>query len=165
MLKSYFAAVGASCGVALGLNSLVPRLRGLSTSTKLTLTRLVPFAAVATAGALNVFLMRSEEIRRGIDVFPVLSADDRERLEAAGEKVRSLGKSRVAATLGVGETALSRVINATPIMVLPPLLLVRLQKTEWLKHRPRLVLPVNLGKSSYFRMHTLVLAASDWILG
>jgi len=47
--------------------------------------------------------------------------------------------------LAVGETALSRVFNATPIMVLPPLILVRLQQQQWLRTRPRLVLPVNLG--------------------
>ena len=35
------------------------------------LGRLVPFAAAASAGALNVFLMRGEEIRRGIDIYPV----------------------------------------------------------------------------------------------
>ncbi|KAI7150741.1 hypothetical protein KC352_g28705, partial [Hortaea werneckii] len=55
------------------------------------------------------------------------------------------GKSKKAATLAVGETAVSRVLNATPIMVLPPLILVRLQQKDWLKQRPRLVLPLNLG--------------------
>jgi hypothetical protein len=30
-------------------------------------------------------------------------------------------------------------------MVLPPLILVRLEKMDWLKQRPRLMLPVNLG--------------------
>lgn len=67
-------------------------------------------------------------------------------METGDLEVKPLGKSRKAATLAVGETALSRVLNATPIMVLPPLVLVRLQKTEWLKQRPRLVTPVNLGE-------------------
>lgn len=62
-----------------------------------------------------------------------------------GKEVASLGRSRKAAVLAVGETAISRVLNATPIMVIPPLVLVRLQKTEWLKQRPRMVLPINLG--------------------
>lgn len=95
----------------------------------------MPFAAVASAGALNVFLMRGEEIRKGIDVFPT-------GVEGPQE---SLGKSKKAATIAVGETALSRVLNSSPIMVLPPLVLVRLQKMDWLKRSPRLVLPVNLG--------------------
>ena len=147
MAQSYFLAVGASCSVALGLNALVPRLKRVSPSTKLILTRLVPFAAVATAGALNVFLMRGEEIRKGIDVYPILSDDDKAKLAAEGksETVESLGKSKKAATLAVSETAISRVLNSSPIMVIPPLVLVRLQKQEWLKRNPRLTLPVNLG--------------------
>jgi sideroflexin-5 len=130
-------AVGASCSVAVGLNSLVPRLTRLSPSTRLVLGRLVPFAAVASAGALNVFLMRGEEMRTGIDVYPVGSSGD--------EKAASLGRSKTAATIAVGETALSRVLNSSPIMVIPPLVLVRLQRTNWLKQRPQLTTPVNLG--------------------
>lgn len=145
MVQSYFLAVGASCGVALGLNSLVPRLKGLSPGSRMLLTRLVPFAAVASAGALNVFLMRGEEIRKGIDVFPTETEAERQKREESGQDLQSLGKSKKAATLAVGETAISRVLNATPIMVLPPLILVRLQKTEWMKQRPRMVTPVNLG--------------------
>jgi len=30
-------------------------------------------------------------------------------------------------------------------MAIPPLILVRLQKMDWLKQRPRMVLPTNLG--------------------
>ncbi|MCJ1361991.1 hypothetical protein MMC16_001092 [Acarospora aff. strigata] len=145
LVKSYFLAVSASCSVALGLNAVVPRLKRLSPNARTVLTRLVPFAAVASAGALNVFLMRGEEIRQGIDVFPVLSEEVRAQKERDGTDVQSLGKSRKAATLAVAETALSRVLNATPIMVLPPLILVKLQQTEWLKRRPRMTLPVNLG--------------------
>ncbi|CZS93570.1 hypothetical protein WAI453_001107 [Rhynchosporium graminicola] len=146
--QSYFLAVGASCSVALGLNALVPRLKKVSPATKTILTRLVPFAAVASAGALNVFLMRGEEIRLGIDVYPVLSDSDKARLAKEGKSesaVASLGKSKKAATLAVSETALSRVLNSSPIMVIPPLVLVRLQKQEWLKKNPRLTMPVNVG--------------------
>ena len=109
------------------------------------LQRLVPFAAVASAGALNVFLMRGEEIRKGIDVYPLLSEEEKSRKGEDGVETKSLGKSKKAATLAVGETALSRVLNSTPIMVLPPLILVRLQQMEWLRRHPRLTLPVNLG--------------------
>ncbi|KAH8794025.1 sideroflexin-5 [Hyaloscypha finlandica] len=146
--QSYFLAVGASCSVALGLNALVPRLKRVAPATKIILSRLVPFAAVASAGALNVFLMRGEEIRQGIDVYPVLSESDKAKLAEEGKSessVQSLGKSKKAATLAVSETALSRVLNSSPIMVIPPLILVRLQKQDWLKKNPRLTLPVNLG--------------------
>ena len=145
LTRNYFVAVSASCTVALGLNAIVPRLKRVSPSTKIILTRLVPFAAVASAGALNVFLMRSDEIRKGINIFPTQSEAQKAEREKTGKEVESLGKSKKAATLAVGETALSRVLNATPIMVLPPLILVRLQNTAWLKGRPRMVLPINLG--------------------
>lgn len=106
------------------------------------LGRLVPFAAVASAGALNVFLMRGEEMRTGIDVYPVLSASEKEK---AGGEVESLGKSKKAATLAVAETAVSRVLNSSPIMVIPPLILFRLQGRNWLKRNPRYTMPINLG--------------------
>lgn len=145
LIQSYFLAVGASCGVAVGLNSLIPRMKRLSPGARTVLTRLVPFAAVTSAGVLNVFLMRGEEIRRGIDVFPSESEEGRKKREEAKQQLQSIGKSKKAATLAVGETAISRVLNASPIMVLPPLILVRLQRTQWLSQRPRMVLPVNLG--------------------
>ncbi|KAK4106189.1 tricarboxylate carrier [Parathielavia hyrcaniae] len=168
--QSYFLAVTASCSVAVGLNSLVSRLKSLSPSTRLILSRLVPFAAVASAGALNVFLMRGEEMRTGIDVFPAKPktcpaatpppATPNEKIQAGGAggdaeqsdgggggeaEEKSLGKSKKAATLAVAETAASRVFNSSPIMVIPPLLLVRLQRTEWLRKSPRWTTPVNLG--------------------
>lgn len=114
LVVNYGVAVSASCGVAVGLNKVVPKLKGITPNTRLILGRLVPFAAVVTAGIVNVFLMRSNEIQNGISVF------DRD-----GEE---LGKSKIAAVIAVGETALSRVLNATPVMVVPPLLLIRLQK-------------------------------------
>src|ERR1700760_4510918 len=65
LITSYTLAVSASCSVALGLNAIVPRLKKVSPTTKVVLGRLVPFAAVVTAGVLNVFLMRGSEIRAG----------------------------------------------------------------------------------------------------
>lgn len=114
LIKNYAIAVSASCGVALGLNAIVPRLKNISPSSRLILGRLVPFAAVVSAGVVNVFAMRSQEIVKGISVF-----------DKDGEEV---GTSKTAALYAVGETAASRIINATPIMVIPPLLLVKLQQ-------------------------------------
>lgn len=167
LTQSYLLAVSASCTVAVGLNALVPRLKRLTPTTRTILTRLVPFAAVASAGALNVFLMRGEEIHQGIDIYPAQPSQAPEQQKTASStttttsssstpttsthpspdppKPQSLGKSRTAALHAVTQTAISRVLNATPIMVLPPLILLKLQQQPWLKHRPRLVLPVNLG--------------------
>ncbi|KAK9475840.1 Tricarboxylate/iron carrier [Lipomyces japonicus] len=115
LISSYALAVTASCSVAVGLKSVVPRLQSISANTKLVLSRLVPFAAVVSAGVVNVFLMRGQELRKGIAVFD-------------NDTGAQVGTSQVAAAYAVGQTALSRVINATPIMVLPPLVLVRLQR-------------------------------------
>ena len=150
---SYLLAVGASCGVALGLNNLVPRLKRVSPGTRVVLGRLVPFAAVVTAGVVNVGVMRGKEVLEGIEVFPHLPAwkpssgsDTISPNDGELTPTTPLGKSRHCALLAVSQTALSRVINATPIMVIPPLILIALQN-RWslLKRNPRLVLPVNLG--------------------
>ncbi|ODV77435.1 tricarboxylate carrier [Suhomyces tanzawaensis NRRL Y-17324] len=125
IITNYSLAVGASCSVALGLNAIVPRLKSLKPNTKMILGRLVPFAAVVSAGIVNVFLMRSEEIKKGITVF-----------DHNGEAV---GTSKTAAWYAVGETAASRVINATPVMVIPPLILVRLQQSRLLKGKSKML--------------------------
>lgn len=156
---SYLLAVGASCGVALGLNNLVPRLKRVSPGMRVVLGRLVPFAAVVTAGVVNVGVMRGKEVLEGIEVFPhlpawkptttattdiTISTPSSEAAELT--PTTPLGKSRHCALLAVSQTAFSRVLNATPIMVIPPLILITLQnKWSVLKRNPRLVLPVNLG--------------------
>lgn len=147
---SFALAVSASCGVAVGLGRVVGRLK-VGAGTKLLLGRLVPFAAVASAGVLNVALMRGGEIQNGIDVYPA-KAPAKGKVEIGGEEVQkeSLGKSRKAAVIAVAETAVSRVLNATPIMVIPPLVLVRLQRSAWMKRRPGLQLPVNIGMAFYY---------------
>ncbi|KFH49073.1 mitochondrial transport protein-like protein [Hapsidospora chrysogenum ATCC 11550] len=161
MIKSYGVAVGASCSVALGLNAAVPKLK-VSEGARNILKRLVPFAAVASAGALNAYLMRRGEIQTGIDVRPVLSEEEKEKLKAEGKSerdVESLGKSKKAAKLAVYETAASRVFNNSPIMILPAMALYHIQtkqewykkllEKEWLQARPRvraaLPIGINLG--------------------
>ncbi|CAG8487651.1 22_t:CDS:2, partial [Scutellospora calospora] len=62
---AYASAVTKSCGLAVGLTQAVPRLK----STRGILAILVPFVAVASAGTVNVYLMRLKEIRNGIDVY------------------------------------------------------------------------------------------------
>ena len=157
LAKSYFVAVGASCSVALGLNSVVPRLK-VSDATRNILGRLVPFAAVATAGFLNTVLMRWGEMKTGIDVRPVLSEEDKAKLKAEGKSekdVPSLGKSQTAAKYAVYETAISRVMTGSPIMVIPPMVLYHIEskqawyrnllQKEWVRARPRLAKSIPIG--------------------
>ncbi|KAG5360509.1 putative mitochondrial transport protein [Yarrowia sp. B02] len=145
LVTSYFMAVTASCSVALGLNALVPRLK-VSPATRTVLGRLVPFAAVVSAGVVNVFLMRGEELRRGIAVYNP-------------ENNEKVGDSKKAAFYAVGETALSRVINAAPVMAIPPLILVKLQKTKFMRTRGKFTeAAVNLGLISLVSFSALPFA-------
>ena len=153
---SYALAVSASCGVAVGLGRGVARLN-VGEGTRVVLGRLVPFAAVVGAGVLNVFLMRGGELVGGIDVFPASSPSSTSEAPSPSSTVsnnaeksdasqQSLGKSKRAAFIAIAETAASRVINAAPVMAIPPLILVALQRrSTWLQARPQVVLPVNLG--------------------
>ncbi|VUC32011.1 unnamed protein product [Clonostachys rosea] len=176
LAKSYFVAVGASCSVALGLNAMVPRLK-VSVGTRNILQRLVPFAAVASAGALNAYLMRRKEIETGIDVRPVLSEEEKKKLQEEGKSetdIPALGKSRKAAKLAVYETAASRVFNNTPIMIVPALALYHIQtKQAWYKNllakeffkmRPKLAgavpIGINLGLIAITSFAALPLALS-----
>ncbi|KAF6062747.1 Tricarboxylate carrier family protein [Candida albicans] len=107
IVTNYTLAVSASCSVALGLNSLVPRLKSLKPNTRMILGRLVPFAAVVSAGIVNVFLMRSEELKKGITVF------DRKGNEVGTSKQQP-GKSKGVETLvNIG------LIFATSLVALP----------------------------------------------
>ena len=129
-LVAYSLAVGSSCSLALGLNRVVSRWGFVR------VLPFVPFVAVATAGVLNVGLMRIKELRDGISVF-----DER------GDEV---GKSTVAGWTAVSQVALSRVASAFPALTLPPLIMAQLGKTRMLKSFPRLALPLNFGALSSY---------------
>eukprot|EP00179_Madagascaria_erythrocladioides_P019900 CAMPEP_0198352512 /NCGR_PEP_ID=MMETSP1450-20131203/107540_1 /TAXON_ID=753684 ORGANISM="Madagascaria erythrocladiodes, Strain CCMP3234" /NCGR_SAMPLE_ID=MMETSP1450 /ASSEMBLY_ACC=CAM_ASM_001115 /LENGTH=320 /DNA_ID=CAMNT_0044058547 /DNA_START=51 /DNA_END=1013 /DNA_ORIENTATION=- len=110
--SAYAASVAASLGVALGGTSLVTRLQTSATSKAVasaarTAALAVPFVSVSTASALNVYLMRRNELRDG-----VLVTDD------AGNE---LGHSRVAGATAVRQVATSRVVVCVPCLLLPPL--------------------------------------------
>ncbi|KAI8969829.1 Tricarboxylate/iron carrier [Pilobolus umbonatus] len=127
---AYLCAVTTSCAIAVGLNQTVPRLN-LSAGVKSLCMKLVPFTAVAAAGTVNVFLMRGKEIREGIDVFT--------------KEGESVGKSKKAGMSAVSQVAISRVLTNAPVLIIPPLLLAQLQKTQWVKSNPKLITPLNFG--------------------
>jgi hypothetical protein len=124
------SAVTTSCAIAVGLNQAVPRLK-VSPNMKSLAMKLVPFTAVAAAGTVNVFLMRGKEVREGINVFT--------------EDGESIGKSKQAGMSAVSQVAISRILTNAPVLIIPPILLGRLQKTEFIKARPKLVVPLNFG--------------------
>ena len=127
---AYVSAVTTSCAIAVGLNQSVPKLN-LSPTVKSLCMKLVPFTAVAAAGTVNVFLMRGKEIRNGIDVFT--------------EDGQSMGKSKEAGFSAVSQVAISRILTNAPVLILPPVILGRLEKTNFIKQRPKLIVPLNFG--------------------
>ncbi|XP_048364632.1 sideroflexin-5 isoform X2 [Sphaerodactylus townsendi] len=127
-VQGYLGAVLSAVSIAVGLNVLIQRANQFSPATRLLLQRFVPFPAVAGANICNVILMRHSELEEGIHV-----------LDSNGEVV---GSSRIAAKHALLETALTRVVLPMPILVLPPIIVSMLEKTAFLRSRPRMVLPV-----------------------
>jgi len=92
--------------------------------------RFVPFVAVCAANCINIPLMRSSELSNGVPV----STED-------GEVV---GHSAIAAQKGIKEVVVSRIAMAAPGMVIPPLIMQKLE-AGFFKRRPLMRSPVQVG--------------------
>ncbi|SPQ97473.1 Sidoreflexin [Plasmodiophora brassicae] len=125
IMKAYAAAVGASCGISVGLNQIaqVANLRLLKQFT--------PFVAVASAGVLNVTLMRYNELQEGIEI--------------KDEEGRIVGKSKQAGRAALTQVALTRVALPAPILVLPPIIINLLNKAKMMPASKRARLVVEVG--------------------
>ncbi|KJE93244.1 sideroflexin, variant [Capsaspora owczarzaki ATCC 30864] len=143
---AYAAATATSCAVALSLKKVVQNSAKFSPVVASTIRLFIPYTAVALAGAVNVFLMRSKELRSGITVFD----------ESGNEH----GTSPAAGFRAVSQVAVSRMATALPSLTLPPLLLALINRysNNLLERRPRLVLPVNLALISCVGLTTLPFA-------
>ena len=144
----YSVGVTASCAAVLGLGAAVNRAR-VSEASRTLLKRLVPFVAVASASALNVGVMRRNELTEGVNV--------------TDEDGVVRGNSQVAARSAITKVAFSRVALALPIMTITPLAnSVRaawagfigtrshshapqaIERTAWFKRNTHLAKPINL---------------------
>lgn len=121
---SYVAATGGALGTALGLNAMVKTLPPL-------VGRFVPFAAVAAANCINIPMMRRSELQNGITL-----------TTESGEKV---GNSKIAAREGIAMVVMSRILMASPGMVLIPLVMNKLEINGTLKKRPWLNAPIQIS--------------------
>lgn len=118
---AYLAATCTSVLIAVSLTRAVPRLRGVSPTTKALLGKLVPFVSVASAGVVNISCIRWKEMRDGVEVFRLTrDADDNEHKEV-------LGKSPAAGKLAVGQSAASRVFTNVPTLIIPPMVMAALE--------------------------------------
>uniref|UniRef100_A0A8C0XPZ0 Sideroflexin-3 n=1 Tax=Castor canadensis TaxID=51338 RepID=A0A8C0XPZ0_CASCN len=121
---AYVSATTGAVATALGLKSLTKHLPPLA-------GRFVPFAAVAAANCINIPLMRQRELQVGIPV-----------TDEAGQR---LGHSVTAAKQGIVQVVISRVCMAIPAMAIPPVIMNTLEKKDFLKHRPWLGAPLQVG--------------------
>jgi tricarboxylate carrier len=131
-IAAYVTAVVSSVSVAVGLNSFVSKTSLLSPSVRLLASRFVPFVAVASAGSLNVILMRRNELVNGIQII-----DD---------KNNPVGFSQIAGYQAIFQVVLSRIAISLPCLTIPPLVMSQLEKTRLFKgvHGPKLLFATNL---------------------
>ena len=123
ILQSYAVATGGAVITALGLNRLfrsAPPLVG----------RLVPFAAVAAANCVNIPFMRMSELQKGIE----LQAED-------GTKV---GYSSRAARKAITAVTLSRILMASPSMILAPIVMNMMDRRQLLRNARWAVVPIQV---------------------
>lgn len=118
---SYLSATSAALITALSLNKLVARAPSL-------VGRFVPFVAVAAANCINIPLMRQKEIKEGIEVFD--------------ENGNKIGESKVAAKKAIREVVMSRIAMASPGMIIPPILMNKLERRGTLRRFPFVSLPL-----------------------
>ncbi|KAL5021109.1 hypothetical protein ScPMuIL_000264 [Solemya velum] len=126
---SYVLATGGAVGTALGINSLVKKFPPL-------IGRFVPFAAVAAANCINIPCMRSREITNGIPVFD--------------ENGNKLGESKMAAKKAISQVVMSRIMMATPGMLIPPFIMEYLNKKPIMLKRPWLNAPIQVVLVGFF---------------
>ncbi|GFO09640.1 sideroflexin [Plakobranchus ocellatus] len=110
LVTAYVSATSSALVVALGLK------RYLHTRASPLMQRFVPFAAVAAANAVNIPLMRQNELLDGVTLMD--------------EKGESVIKSKYAALKGISQVVTARICMATPSMTLLPVFMERLEKTR-----------------------------------
>lgn len=115
LLMAYGAAVSSSIGIGLGMRKLLsPISRSMTGPGQFFVNFLISLSAVGSAGCLNLLIMRSEEIKKGIMLV------DKEGVER--------GKSKIIGKEAVVNTALTRFLMPVPPLLLPTLAFYFLEK-------------------------------------
>ncbi len=130
LASAYAAAVTVSSGLAVGLGKLVEKVP-VSTVTRGMMRKFVPAVAVSAASVTNLYLMRRNEVAKGISV--------------TDEDGRVLGTSCVAGKHAVMQGAVSRIAICLSVLGVPPVIMAGLQRTAFLRARPKMESAVQLG--------------------
>ncbi|CAJ0584006.1 unnamed protein product, partial [Mesorhabditis spiculigera] len=109
LVTAYAGAVTGALAMATGLKAYFAK-RQVSTI----LQRWVPFSAVAVANAINIPMMRQNELKNGV--------------VCEDEHGNAVGTSRLAAVKGISQVILSRIVIVAPTMVVIPLIVEGLNK-------------------------------------
>ncbi|KAI9913426.1 hypothetical protein PsorP6_005698 [Peronosclerospora sorghi] len=120
-LVAYVGATASSVGASLGIRRVASRM----TNVKLMplVARMGPFGAVAAADLINMAVMRQSEYLNGVHIY-----------DEHGDYV---GKSRRCGALAAASCAAGRILAAAPILLLPPLVLSRIEKHSTVSTRPK----------------------------
>lgn len=129
---AFAAASSASVGTAIALNKFVASRPALANGL---IGRFVPFIAVAAANCVNIPLMRSQEIKKGIMVET-----------ESGEEV---GLSGCAAKKAISQVVPSRILMSVPGLTLPGIVLSKLEKTALYIKNPWLKAPTAVSDDIY----------------
>ncbi|CAL8117100.1 unnamed protein product [Orchesella dallaii] len=127
---SYVCGTGGALAITTGLKQFISK----SGKQLPLLSRLVPFVGVAAATCVNLPIMRSSELVHGIPV--------------TDSKGKLIGISTIAAQYGIAQVVFSRIINAIPPMVVPPLVMNQLEsrlKLPLLLRYPKLSIPIQIA--------------------
>lgn len=123
LIQSYVGATGGAVITALSLNRLAKRAPPLA-------GRLVPLAAVAAANCVNIPLMRITELQNGI--------------ELQTEEGIKVGSSKLAAKQAIATVTLSRILMASPSMVIAPIAMNFLERRQLLRNAKWAAAPIQV---------------------
>eukprot|EP00049_Salpingoeca_infusionum_P019080 m.360091 g.360091 ORF g.360091 m.360091 type:complete len:331 (+) comp18882_c0_seq1:369-1361(+) len=123
----YAGAVASSVGIAVGLNQAVKRAK-ISEPVRRVLSRFVPYPAVAAASTANMLLMRRTELKQGISV--------------KDHEGKTHGVSTHAAKKAIFQTMMTRLVLPAPLLIIPPVAMMMLEKTPIFKRFPRTRMPI-----------------------